>query len=139
MMTANSFQTSVSLFSALILINAILVINLPISAQNRSTSRASRSVVRAPHGMVASSQPLASAVGLDVLKSGGNAVDAAIAMAAMLNVTEPMMTGIGGDMFAMVYWAKTRELKGLNASGRAPGAMTIDYFKPVSYTRMPQD
>jgi len=139
MMTANSFQTSVSLFSALILINAILVINLPVSAQNRSTSRASRSVVRAPHGMVASSQPLASAVGLDVLKSGGNAVDAAIAMAAMLNVTEPMMTGIGGDMFAMVYWAKTRELKGLNASGRAPGAMTIDYFKQKNLTRMPQD
>jgi len=89
--------------------------------------------------MVASSQPLASAVGLDVLKTGGNAVDAAIAMAAMLNVTEPMMTGIGGDMFAMVYWAKTRELKGLNASGRAPGAMTIDYFKQKNLTRMPQD
>jgi gamma-glutamyltranspeptidase/glutathione hydrolase len=88
--------------------------------------------------MVASSQPLASAVGLDVLKSGGNAVDAAIAMAAMLNVTEPMMTGIGGDMFAMVYWAKTKELKGLNASGRAPRAMTIDYFKRKKVTRMPQ-
>ena len=60
-------------------------------------------------------------------------------MAAMLNVTEPMMTGIGGDMFAMVYWAKTRELKGLNASGRAPGAMTIGYFKQKNLTRMPQD
>jgi len=87
--------------------------------------------------MVASSQPLASAVGLDILKSGGNAVDAAIAMAAMLNVTEPMMTGIGGDMFAMVYWAKTKELKGLNGSGRAPRAMTIDYFKKKNLTKMP--
>jgi len=128
----------VSLFGALILMIAMLQQSVPVYAQNRSTTRAGRSVVRAQHGMVASSQPLASAVGLDVLKSGGNAVDAAIAMAAMLNVTEPMMTGIGGDMFAMVYWAKTKELKGLNASGRAPRAMTIDYFKQKNVTKMPQ-
>src|SRR6185369_15978953 len=68
-----------------------------------------RSVVRSRHAMVASSQPLASQVGLEVLKRGGNAVDAAIAMAAMLNVTEPMMTGIGGDAFMLVYWSKTKE------------------------------
>ena len=121
------------------LITTMLVTNVPIPAQIRSTTTAGRSVVRAQHGMVASSQPLASAVGLDILKSGGNAVDAAIAMAAMLNVTEPMMTGIGGDMFAMVYWARTKELKGLNASGRAPRAMTIDYFKRKNVTRMPQE
>jgi len=88
-----------------------------------------RSIVRAEHGMVASSQPLASQVGLEVLKRGGNAVDASIAMAAVLNVTEPMMTGVGGDMFALVYWSKTGELKGLNASGRAPRALNLDYFK----------
>ena len=138
MMTANRFRKSASLFGVVILINAMLITNLPISAQNLLTTWVGRSVVRGQHGMVASSQPLASAVGLEILKSGGNAVDAAIAMAAMLNVTEPMMTGIGGDMFAMVYWAKTKELSGLNASGRAPRAMTIDYFKQKNVTQMPQ-
>lgn len=96
-----------------------------------------RSIVRAQHGMVASSQPLASQVGLDVLKRGGNAVDAAIAMAAVLNVTEPMMTGIGGDMFALVYWSRTNELKGLNASGRAPRALNLDHFSSKGIKAMP--
>ncbi|HEV8189279.1 MAG TPA: gamma-glutamyltransferase, partial [Pyrinomonadaceae bacterium] len=94
--------------------------------------------MRSQHAMVASSQPLASEVGLDVLKRGGNAVDAAIAMAAMLNVTEPMMTGIGGDAFMLVYWSKTKELKGLNASGRAPGALSLDYFAKKQTTKMPE-
>lgn len=102
-----------------------------------SDVKAGRSVVRAQHGMVASSQPLASQIGLDVLKRGGNAVDAAIAMAAMLNVTEPMMTGIGGDAFALVYWSKTKELKGLNASGRAPRALSLDYFAKKGIKTMP--
>src|SRR5437868_13105432 len=104
---------------------------------NRMEIKPGRSVVRAQNGMVASSQPLASQVGLDVLKRGGNAVDAAIAMAAMLNVTEPMMTGIGGDAFMMVYWAKTNELKGLNASGRAPRSLNLEYFKKRGITEMP--
>jgi gamma-glutamyltranspeptidase/glutathione hydrolase len=103
-----------------------------------STQTAGRSVVRAQNGMVASSQPLASLTGIEVLKRGGNAVDAAIAMAAVLNVTEPMMTGIGGDMFALVYWSKTKELKGLNASGRAPRALSIDYFAKKNVTQVPQ-
>jgi len=101
--------------------------------------RAGRSVVRVSHGMVASSQPLASEVGLQILKEGGNAVDAAIAMAAMLNVTEPMMTGVGGDAFMQVYWAKTGELKGLNASGRCPQALTPDYFAKRGIKKMPDD
>ena len=88
--------------------------------------------------MVASSQPLASQVGLEVLKRGGNAVDASIAMAAMLNVTEPMMTGVGGDAFMLVYWSKTKELKGLNASGRAPRALSLDYFAKKNIKKMPQ-
>src|SRR5689334_21226695 len=100
-----------------------------------------RSVVRSTHGMVATSQPLASKVGLQVLERGGNAVDAAIAIAAMLNVTEPSMTGIGGDAFMMVYWAKTKKLEGLNASGRAPKALNLDYLakrdmKEIPYTGM---
>jgi gamma-glutamyltranspeptidase / glutathione hydrolase len=98
---------------------------------------AGRSVVRAANGMVATSQPLASAAGLEVLKRGGNAVDAAIAMAAVLNVTEPNMTGIGGDAFVMVYSAKTRKLEGLNASGRAPRALNLQHFASRDITQMP--
>src|ERR1051325_10846240 len=103
-----------------------------------SDIRPGRSIVRAGQGMVASSQPLASQVGLEILKRGGNAVDAAIAMAAVLNVTEPMMTGIGGDAFMLVYWSKTKELKGLNASGRAPRALKLDYFARRKITKMPE-
>src|SRR4026209_394868 len=96
-----------------------------------------RSVVRATHGMVAPSQPLASQVGLDVLMRGGNAVDAAIAMAAVLNVTEPNMTGIGGDPFTMVYSATTRKPAALNASGRAPRALTADRVTALGHKQMP--
>ncbi|MGH9762916.1 MAG: gamma-glutamyltransferase, partial [Blastocatellia bacterium] len=115
----------------------------PVSPQAQSNAWSShitptRSVVRSLHGMVASSQPMASQVGLEILKRGGNAVDAAIAMAAMLNVTEPMMTGVGGDAFMLVRWSKTGELKALNASGRAPKALSIDYFKSKGITKMPE-
>jgi gamma-glutamyltranspeptidase/glutathione hydrolase len=98
---------------------------------------AGRSVVRANHAMVASSQPLASQTGLDILKRGGNAVDAAIAMAAVLNVTEPNMTGIGGDAFMMVYSAKTKKLEALNASGRAPKALTMERLTSLGNKQMP--
>src|ERR1044072_7475664 len=113
----------VRIYIATALMALMLMSNIHPMAQDKSRNSAvkpGRSVVRSQHAMVASSQPLASEVGLEVLKHGVNAVDAAIAMAAMLNVTEPMMTGIGGDAFMLVYWSKTRELKGLNASGRAP-------------------
>ncbi len=96
-----------------------------------------RSIVRAGQGMVASSQPLASQVGLDILKRGGNAVDAAIAMAAVLSVTEPRMTGVGGDAFMLVYSAKTGTIEGLNASGRAPRALTLDHFAAKKLTAIP--
>ena len=95
----------------------------PLLAQ-RPTTLAGRSTVYAPSGMVATSQPLASAAGLEVLRQGGNAVDAAVAAAAVLSVTEPHMTGIGGDMFAIVWLAKEQKLVALNASGRAGSLMT---------------
>ena len=119
----------------------MLITDIHPLAQDKSRTiqvKPGRSIVRSRHGMVASSQPLASQVGLEVLKRGGNAVDASIAMAAMLNVTEPMMTGVGGDAFMLVYWSKTKELKGLNASGRAPTALTLDYFAKKKITKMPQ-
>ena len=103
-----------------------------------SAQKAGRSIVRAQHGMVASSQPLASLAGLEVLKRGGNAVDAAIAMAAVLNVTEPIRTGNGGNIFPLVYWSKTKELKGLNAGGRAPRSLSRDYFSKTNVKQMPQ-
>lgn len=87
-----------------------------------------RSVVMAPNGMVATSQPLAAQVGLTILQQGGTAVDAAIATNAALGLTEPMSCGIGGDLFAIVWEAKTKKLYGLNASGRAPLKATREYF-----------
>src|SRR3954471_178594 len=96
-----------------------------------------RSVVRASQAMVATSQPLASQVGIDILKRGGNAVDAAIAVAAMLNITEPNMTGIGGDCFAMIYFSKTKKIVALNASGRCPRALTLDHFTARKIAQMP--
>src|SRR5210317_625423 len=88
---------------------------------------ASRSEVIAPHGMAATSQPLATQVALDILKAGGTAVDAAIAANAALGLMEPTGSGIGGDIFAIVWDADKQELTGLNASGRAPALMTIEY------------
>ena len=98
---------------------------------------ASRSEVIAPHGMAATSQPLATQVALDILKAGGTAVDAAIAANAALGLMEPTGCGIGGDLFAIVWDAGARELTGLNASGRAPAAMTIEYFRENGIDSIP--
>lgn len=97
-----------------------------------------RSVVRAMNGMVATSQPLASAAGLRILQQGGNAIDAAIAAAAVLCVVEPMMVSPGGDLFALLWDAKKSELKALNASGRSPKALNIDELKKRGFKSLPQ-
>jgi gamma-glutamyltranspeptidase/glutathione hydrolase len=99
--------------------------------------RSTRSVVLARNGIVATSQPLASAAGLRVLQEGGNAVDAAVTAAAVLSVVEPTMNGLGGDLFAIVYDAKTKTVRGLNASGRAPAAATPAEFKRRGLSDIP--
>src|SRR5689334_10980280 len=105
----------------------------------RPTTMAHRSTVYAPHGIIATSQPLATAAGLAVLERGGNAIDAAVTAAAVLNVTEPMMTGVGGDMFALVWIAKEHMLVALNASGRAGFLMTREPRLARGHQTMPQE
>jgi gamma-glutamyltranspeptidase/glutathione hydrolase len=97
----------------------------------------SRSAVIARQGMAATSQPLATATAIRVLQQGGNAIDAAIAANAVLGVVEPMSCGIGGDLFAIVWDAKAKRLFGLNASGRAPEAATIEYFRSKDLKAIP--
>jgi gamma-glutamyltranspeptidase/glutathione hydrolase len=96
----------------------------PAHAQEATPSMAGRSTVYAPNAVIATSQPLATAAGLAVLQRGGNAIDAAVTAAAVLNLVEPHMTGIGGDLFALLWSARERRLVGLNASGRSGALMT---------------
>ncbi|MBU2677527.1 MAG: gamma-glutamyltransferase, partial [Gammaproteobacteria bacterium] len=122
---------------------ALLVYGLPALGSepgyDRVTGRAlaSRSEVIAPHGMAATSQPLATQIALDILKAGGSAVDAAIAANAALGLMEPTGCGIGGDLFAIVWDAEKKELTGLNASGRAPKLMTLEYFQKRGMKKIP--
>jgi gamma-glutamyltranspeptidase/glutathione hydrolase len=97
-----------------------------------------RSVVMARNGMVATSQALATQIGLDVLRRGGSAVDAAIAADAALGLMEPMSCGIGGDLFAIVWDNKTKKMYGLNASGRSPYKATRDHFKALNLKEIPE-
>jgi gamma-glutamyltranspeptidase / glutathione hydrolase len=106
----------------------------PLPAQDRSQSR---SVVSSTLGVVASESVLASQVGARILEQGGNAIDAAVAANAMMGLVAPMNDGIGGDLFAIVYVAKTGTLHGINASGWAPAALTADYLRGTGVTRMP--
>jgi len=98
-----------------------------------------RSSVYATHGMIASSQPLASMAGLRTLQAGGNAADAAVATAAALNVTEPCSTGIGGDCFCLYYDAEKGRVMGLNGSGRAPAALTPGLLNDLGHDAMPSN
>src|SRR5271165_3610093 len=105
-----------------------------LCAQDRSYGR---SVVATQYGMVATSQVSAAQAGALILERGGSAIDAAITANAVLNVTEPMMNGMGGDLFAIYWEAKTGKLYGLNASGWAPRGLTIAHVKAKDATAMP--
>ena len=109
----------------------------PAGDRPAGNSRGTRSVVMARNGAIATSQPLATAAGLRVLQSGGNAIDAAVTAAAVLSVVEPTMNGAGGDLFAIVYSAKDKKVYGLNASGRAGSLATPEEFKKRNVQRIP--
>src|SRR6266498_2110254 len=98
------------------------------------TFNSRRSPVYSCNGIVATSQPLATAAGIEILAKGGNAADAAVAAGAALNVTEPSSTGIGGDMFALYYPVDTQRVIALNGSGRAPAALTLDRLKKDGFS-----
>ncbi len=108
-------------------------------AQDRVTesATATRSEVLSQNGMVATSHPLATQIGLDILKDGGNAIDAAIAANATLGLMEPTGCGIGGDLFAIIWSAKDQQLYGLNASGRSPEKLSIDFLKSKGIDKIP--
>ena len=122
-----------------LLIVIIAFFSLQTYAQDRITGEnfATRSEVIAKNGMVATSHPLATQIGIDILKQGGTAIDAAIAANAALGLMEPTGSGIGGDLFAIVWDAKTQQLYGLNASGRSPEDLTLEYFKDNNYNKIP--
>lgn len=122
------------------LLFTVLFVTVNLSfAQDRITGElfSTRSEVIAQNGMVATSHPLATQVGLDILKKGGNAIDAAIAANAALGLMEPTGCGIGGDLFAIVWDAKTQQLYGLNASGRSPKGLTLKNFDKLGLSKIP--
>ena len=123
----------------LLFICASYFFSATIMGQDRSVGLtfATRSEVIAKHGMAATSHPLATQVAIDILKKGGSAIDAAIAANAALGLMEPTGSGVGGDLFAIVWDAKAQKLWGLNASGRSPGALSLDYLKKQGLTHIP--
>lgn len=120
------------------IITILLLVASSISCLSQDRTNA-RSMVISQYGIVATSQVLASQAGAEILARGGSAVDAAIAANAALGVMEPDMNGIGGDLFAIVWEAKSGKLYGINASGWAPKGLTIDYLKKKGNTHMPSD
>ena len=131
-MTSSMRRTLTLVLSA----GVILVTALPLPGQDRSQSR---SMVTSTAGVVASESVLASQVGARILEHGGNAIDAAVATNAMMGLVAPMNDGIGGDLFAIVYEAKSGKLYGLNASGWSPRALTAAYLRAKGLTEMPQN
>jgi gamma-glutamyltranspeptidase/glutathione hydrolase len=117
----------------------LMLSHAPSLAHDRTAGplHKTRSTVIARHGMAATSQPLAALAAIDMLKSGGNAIDAAIAANAVIGLVEPMSCGIGGDLFAIIWDASSQKLYGLNASGRAPARATIEYFRTNGMSEIP--
>jgi gamma-glutamyltranspeptidase / glutathione hydrolase len=125
--------------SLILIINSFFFKNALSQDRLTGKSFATRSVVIAQHAMACTSHPLSTAAAIDILRKGGNAIDAAIAANAVLGVVEPEMNGIGGDIFAIVYIAKTKKLYGLNGSGRSPYGLTLDEFKKRGLNYIPQN
>ncbi len=117
----------------------LIIITFKSFSQDRITGElfSTRSEVIAENGMVATSHPLASQIGVDILKSGGNAIDAAIAANAAIGLMEPTGNGIGGDLFAIIWIEKDKKLYGLNASGRSPKNLPLSYFKENNISKIP--
>ena len=111
----------------------LLIMIISMKAQDRPAGKnfATRSEVIVQNGIACTSQPLATMVAIDILKQGGNAIDAAIAANAMLGLVEPMSCGIGGDLFVILWDAKSKKLHGLNASGRSHQDLTLDKLKQM--------
>src|SRR5262245_29435272 len=123
--------------AASLLIAGSILMQQPAGDRPAGNTRGTRSVVMARNGVIATSQPLATAAGLRVLESGGNAIDAAVTAAMVLSVVEPTMNGPGGDLFAIVYSAKDKTVHGLNSSGRAGSLATPEEFRKRGLQRIP--
>lgn len=133
------FKNSKSTLASCVLALSCGFASVSATAADRITGHhfATRSEAMAPNAMAATSQPLATQVALDIMQAGGNAIDAAIAANAVLGLVEPTGNGIGGDLFAIVWDAEGKRLHGLNASGRSPQSLTLDYFLNNGYESIP--
>jgi len=133
-------MTRIKKYRAAPFLLALFSLSGSVLAADRVTGAtfATRSDVIAPHAMAATSHPLATQIALDIMKRGGNAVDAAIAANAALGLMEPTGNGIGGDLFAIVWDARTQSLHGLNASGRSPRSLKLEWFIENGHTSIPK-
>ena len=120
---------------AILILGGILAMHMTVGGADRNQGR---SMVISRYGIVAAESPLAAQAGAQILEHGGNAIDAAVAANAMMGLVAPMMDGMGGDLFAIVYDAKSGKLYGLNASGWAPAGLSIQFLKDQGIREMPQ-
>ena len=115
----------------------LAVATVPVNAHAQQGDMGRRSTVYAPRMVAATSQPLATSAALEIMRQGGNAIDGAVAAAAVLNVVEPHMTGMGGDAFSIVWLAESGELVGIDASGRSGSGMSVEALRERGYDRVP--